>query len=80
MMASGFTDFCFSFWSHEPFPWQHMLAEQLVKGTWPRVLNLPTASGKTACMDAAIYALAAQAEKPVWERSARRRVIVLCRL
>src|SRR5690606_37295844 len=58
----------------DPFPWQRLLAERLVEGEWPRVLDLPTASGKTACMDAAIYALAAQAEKPVWERTAPRRI------
>lgn len=74
MMASGFTDFFFSLWSYDPFPWQRMLAERLTAGEWPRVLDLPTASGKTACMDAAIYALAAQADKPVWERTAPRRI------
>ncbi|MDN5861968.1 MAG: type I-U CRISPR-associated helicase/endonuclease Cas3, partial [Salinisphaera sp.] len=61
-------------WPHAPFPWQRMLTERLVEGQWPKVLDLPTAGGKTACMDAAIYALAAQAEKPVWERTAPRRI------
>lgn len=51
-----------------------MLAERLANGEWPSVIDLPTASGKTACMDAAIYALAAQAEEPVWARSAPRRI------
>lgn len=69
-----FATFFHSLWSYAPFPWQRMLAERLAEGEWPRVLDLPTASGKTACMDAAIYALAAQAEKPVWERTAPRRL------
>jgi len=71
---SEYTDFFHALWSHDPFPWQRMLAERLVDREWPRVLDLPTASGKTACMDAAIYALAVQAGKPVWERTAPRRI------
>jgi len=31
-------------------------------------------AGKTACMDAVIYALVVQADKPVWERTAPRRM------
>lgn len=61
-------------WSHDPFPWQRMLAERLAEGEWPKALDLPTAAGKTACIDVALYALAAQAEKPVWERTAPRRI------
>jgi CRISPR-associated endonuclease/helicase Cas3 len=51
-----------------------MLAERLADGKWPKALDLPTAAGKTACIDVAIYALAAQAEKPVGERTAPRRM------
>ncbi len=69
-----FPSFFRSLWSCDPFPWQRLLAERLAEGKWPRVLDLPTASGKTACMDAAIYALAAQADRLVWERTAPRRI------
>lgn len=69
-----FHDFFHALWGHTPFPWQRMLAERLVQGTWPKALDLPTAAGKTACIEIAIYALAAQADKPVWERTAPRRI------
>jgi CRISPR-associated endonuclease/helicase Cas3 len=75
MKASpAFSTFFHAFWGYGPFPWQRMLAEQLAEGEWPKALELPTAAGKTACIDIAIYALAAQADKPVWERTAPRRV------
>ncbi len=70
----GFSAFFRELWGYEPFPWQRMLAERLTGGRWPQVLDLPTAAGKTACIDAAIYALAAQADRPVNERTAPRRI------
>ncbi len=42
----------------EPFPWQERLAHQACAGEWPDVIDLPTASGKTACIDIALFALA----------------------
>lgn len=69
-----FSSYFRALWSHDPFPWQSLLAERLVVSEWPKALDLPTAAGKTACIDAAIFALAAQAEKPVWERTAPRRI------
>lgn len=43
----GFPEFSIFFkepYSHDPFPWQRMLAERLVDGEWPRrALDLPTA-------------------------------------
>lgn len=47
---------------YDPFPWQAMLAERLrSEGVWPRMIDLPTASGKTAAIDAAVWALADEA-------------------
>jgi CRISPR-associated endonuclease/helicase Cas3 len=42
----------------DPFPWQERLADQTVSDGWPAVIDLPTASGKTACVDIALFALA----------------------
>jgi CRISPR-associated endonuclease/helicase Cas3 len=70
----AFSQFFEEIWGYGPFPWQRMLVERLVDGHWPQVIDLPTATGKTACIDAAIYALAAQADRPVGHRTAPRRI------
>lgn len=50
-----FSDFFQALWDKPPFPWQDMVANE---PAWPAAIDLPTASGKTACIDAAIYRLA----------------------
>jgi len=69
-----FSDFFQALWNAEPFPWQKMLAERAAAGQWPDAIDLPTASGKTATLDIAVYALASQAGKPLGERTAARRI------
>jgi CRISPR-associated endonuclease/helicase Cas3 len=69
-----FRAFFSSLWGFEPFPWQQMLAERVAGGHWPAALDLPTGSGKTACIDIALFALAAQADEPIERRTAPRRV------
>ena len=71
---SDFPAFFHALWGFDPFPWQAMLAERLTTGEWPRALDLPTAAGKTACIDAAVWALAEQAGRPLHERTATRRI------
>ncbi len=58
-----------------PFPWQRRLFHQWLcppnrnEGRWPRLIKLPTASGKTAVIDLAVLALAAGSA------CARRRIV-----
>lgn len=59
----SFADFFHELWAKEksPFPWQTMLADRAAENGWPDAIDLPTASGKTACLDIAVWALAKQA-------------------
>ncbi|HEY1187015.1 MAG TPA: hypothetical protein VGE74_05125 [Gemmata sp.] len=43
---------------YAPFPWQKRLAGRVCGSDWPRAIALPTAAGKTACIDATVFALA----------------------
>ena len=63
---AGFTEFFTGLWNTPPFAWQRDLAQRVSgdrERTWPDAIALPTASGKTACMDVALFALAAQAAR-----------------
>ncbi len=70
----SFEEFFFALWRRDPFPWQSMLARRAAAGTWPEVVSLPTAAGKTACLDIGLYALACQSEIPLEGRTAPRRI------
>lgn len=72
--VADFDSFFRALWGYPPFPWQSMLATRVSQGAWPPALDLPTASGKTACIDVAIYALAAQADRALDQRTAPRRI------
>lgn len=58
----------------EPYDWQARLTKQVVERTWPPAIDLPTGSGKTACLDIAVFALACQASWEKGKRTAPRRV------
>lgn len=61
-------------YGYDPFPWQIELARRACSGEWPRFLSVPTGSGKTTALDAAVFALAAQAHLPPHQRTVGRRI------
>ena len=78
MTALGTDDFRAFFSAvhgQEPFPWQERLARQVLEtGHWPGLLDLPTAAGKTAAIDIAVFHLAYEAEKGT-DRKAPMRIL-----
>lgn len=72
-----FTEFFHALWDFDPFPWQSELAERAVAGDWPDFIAAPTGSGKTTCLEIAVYTLAAQAHLPPPERTASRRIFFI---
>ena len=66
LTPAQFAEFFEALWGKTPFPWQSALAERVLSDqgdAWPEAITLPTASGKTACLDIALFALAAQARR-----------------
>ena len=61
-------------YNHDPFPWQSRLARIVFNVGWPTCIDLPTASGKTATIDIAVFVLAAQAERKDHQRTVGRRI------
>lgn len=57
-----FADFFQAVHKVSPFPWQKRLAKRVCAGNWPRAIALPTAAGKTGCIDIALFALACRAK------------------
>lgn len=75
LSIAQFDEFFHALWSCNPFPWQSRLAEQIVTEGWPDCIDLPTASGKTAAIDVAVFALACQSPAPTNERTVGRRIL-----
>lgn len=73
MSNVSFEDYFYALHDRRPFHWQSDLAAQVVEEGWPESIDLPTASGKTACLDIALYHLA------VGENAARRIFFVVDR-
>ena len=74
LSSNDFAEFFHALHGYRPFRWQQRLADQVATGEWPQALALPTASGKTACIDIALFALACQADWPNEKRTAPRRI------
>ena len=74
LSVDRFADYFQALHGYPPYPWQRELARRAVAGTWPGVIDLPTGSGKTACIDIAVFALACQAEQSPDRQSAPRRI------
>lgn len=61
--AADFAVFFREIWGYDPFPWQNALAHRVLSDSsapWPEAIAVPTAAGKTACLDIAVFALAAR--------------------
>ncbi|MDE0377020.1 MAG: type I-U CRISPR-associated helicase/endonuclease Cas3 [bacterium] len=63
LSGSDFVPYFQDVHGYPPFPWQERLtAEVLETGKWPKVIDLPTGTGKTAVLDTAIFSLAVRPE------------------
>lgn len=65
-LSNRFGEFFEAVWGYPPFAWQATLAERVLTHStapWPQAIALATAAGKTACIDIAVFALAAQADR-----------------
>lgn len=74
LTSADFIVFFREIYGYEPFPWQVELTRLACAGSWPEYLSVPTGSGKTAALDAAVFALAVQASRPPAERTVGRRI------
>ena len=79
LTADDFSAFFCELWGTEcdAFPWQREFAGRLCAGQVPDYVAVPTGSGKTACLDAAVFALAMQASLPMAERTQGRRIFFI---
>ena len=74
LLIGRFDEFFRALWGYDPFPWQTRLAEQVFNEGWPDCIDLPTASGKTAAIDIAVFVLACQAGLETNKRTVGRRI------
>ncbi len=77
LTAADFPTFFRELWEHDPFPWQCEFARRICVGESPEYVAVPTGSGKTACLDAAVFALAVQSFLPIEQRTQGRRIFFI---
>jgi len=58
-----------------PYPWQQRFAERCASGSPPSTVGVPTGCGKTTVVDALVWALARQADRPPSERTVGARIV-----
>ncbi|MHB1537115.1 MAG: type I-G CRISPR-associated helicase/endonuclease Cas3g [Solirubrobacteraceae bacterium] len=59
----------------KPYSWQARLAERCAEGEPPPAVAVPTGAGKTVTVDALVWALACQAERPAAQRTVGIRIV-----
>jgi CRISPR-associated endonuclease/helicase Cas3 len=74
LTPEDFPEFFHELHQSQPYDWQCRLARQSAEGSWPEAIDLPTGSGKTSCLDIAVFALACQVDRPKKDRTAPRRI------
>ena len=80
LTADAFPGFFEAVHGYPPFPWQARLVRDLAeRGRWPYLLDLPTGSGKTAAIDAAVFHLALEADRGAARRAPLRIAFVVDR-
>lgn len=77
LTVDHFTEFFCAIHGYPPFPWQTNLLRLVLEEGWTRPITLPTASGKTAVLDIALFALASQASQPAAQRTMPRRIALI---
>jgi CRISPR-associated endonuclease/helicase Cas3 len=65
----SFREFLTALGYPEPYEWQESFAERCAAGTSPAVVGVPTGAGKTTVVEALVWALAMQADRPAAERT-----------
>ena len=59
LKASDFVSFFRDIHGKPPFPWQQRLMRSVLdRNEWPKIIDLPTGTGKTAVLDIAVFAMA----------------------
>jgi CRISPR-associated endonuclease/helicase Cas3 len=80
MKVTDFDDFFIAIHAVPPFPWQRRLVKTICDSDrWPRVIDLPTGAGKTACIDIALFQLLVAAAAGRAQAAARRIAFVVDR-
>jgi CRISPR-associated endonuclease/helicase Cas3 len=64
LTAEDFSAFYSVLYGYPLFPWQVRLLQLVLQSGWPTSIDLPTASGKTACIDIAVFAMAVRQSGP----------------